>query len=260
MLKSILPLFSVLFLCLVIFTFAANSDVNSPLVHWRLDGDGTDSVGNNDLEIVGSDFVPGMYDQALSLDGSGAHAVDEDGADYINGLDAITVAMWIKSNQIGTDKGFFICNEPAGNDRDLCIRYDVSGSLGGGGNVIKTGVNAGANKTTLESSVDVQTTEWQHVAIVWSSGEQMKLYIDGIQDEPSFNEPAIGDTLSSFTKVIVGKGGKDQAGGWDGLIDDIYVYEEALSDGDIIKVRDGELLSVDASGKLATLWGRMKRD
>ena len=260
MLKSILSLFSVLLLCLVIFTFAANSDVNSPLVHWRLDGDGTGSVGNNDLEIVGGDFVPGVYDQALSLDGSGAHAVDEDGADYINGLDAITVAMWIKSNQTDTDKGFFICNEPVGNDKDLCIRYDVSGSNGGGSNVIKTGVNTGAGKTTLESSVDVQTTEWQHVAIVWTSGEQMKLYIDGIQDEPSFNEPAIGDTLSSFTKVIVGKGGKDQAGGWDGLIDDIYVYEEALSDGDIIKIRDGGLLSVDARGKLATLWGRMKRD
>lgn len=258
--KSIFLSFSVLFLCLVIFTFGANSDVNSPLVHWRLDGNGEDSVGNNDLEIVDGDFVAGMYDQALSLDGSGAHAVDEDGADYINGLDAITVAMWIKSNQTDTDKGFFICNEPAGNDRDLCIRYDVSGSNGGGSNVIKAGVNAGAAKTTLESSVDVQTTEWQHVAIVWTSGEQIKLYIDGVQDEPTANEPAIGDSLSSFTKVIVGKGGKDAGGGWDGLIDDIYIYEEALSDGDIIKVRDGELLSVDARGKLATLWGQMKRD
>jgi hypothetical protein len=257
--KSIFLLLNTLFFCLVIFTFGANSGVDSPLVHWSLDGNGEDSVGNNDLEIVGGDFEDGKYNQALGLDGSGAYAVDEDGADYINGLEAITVAMWIKSNQTDTDKGFFICNDPAGNDRDLVIRYDVAGSLGGAANVIKTGVNTVEGKTTLESSAGVQVTEWQHVAIVWSTGEQIKLYIDGVLDEPTANEVAIGGELSSFTKIIVGKGGKDQSGGWDGLIDDVYIYDEALSDEDIVKVRDSTALSVDASGKLAALWGQMKR-
>jgi hypothetical protein len=229
-------------------------------VHWKLDGDGSDSVGNNNLEIIGGDFDDGFHDQALSLDGSGAHAIDEDGADYINGLEEITIAMWIKSNQTSTDKGFFICNDPAGNDRDMCIRYDVSGSLGGGANLIKTGVNTGEGKTTLESSNDIQTTDWQHVAIVWSSGEQLKLYIDGVQNEPTFNEPAIGDALSGFTKVILGKGGKDQSGGWDGLIDDVYIYAETLSEGDIIAVKNGIMLAVDSRGKIATIWGRIKSD
>ena len=259
--KSIFLLLNTLFLCLVIFTFGANSNVNSPLVHWKLDGNGEDSVGNNDLEIVGGDFDAGKYDQALSLDGSGACAVDEDGADYVNGLEAITVAMWIKSNQTDTDKGFFVGNEPEGSDKFLCFRYDVSGSLGGGANVIKAGVITGEGKTTLESSVNMQITDWQHVAMVWRTGEQIKLYIDGVLDEPSANEAAIGGELSTLTKIIVGKGAKAQdSGGWDGLIDDVYIYDEALSDEDIVKVRDGTVLSVDASGKLAALWGQMKRN
>ena len=258
--KSILISFSILFLCLAVFTFGAQGDVNSPLLHWGMDGNGDDSVGNKDLKIVDGDFVPGVYDQALSLDGSGAHAVDEDGADYINGLDAITIAMWIKSNQIGTDKGFFICHEPEGSDRYLSFRYDSSGSNGGGNSIIKVGMNTDGGKTAFESSNDIQTTEWQHVAMVWESGADIKLYIDGVEDIPTDVEATVNGVTDGLPTVIIGKAAKDAGGGWDGLIDDVYIYEEALSEGDIIKVMDGGVLSVDAGGKLATLWGKIKKD
>jgi hypothetical protein len=256
--RSLFVLFISMFLGLTVLGGNASGDIRNPLVHWALDGDGADSVGNNDLSIEGGDFEAGQYGLALSLDGSGAHAVDEDGADYINGLDALTVAMWIKSNQTDTDKGFFICFEPDGNDRYLCMRYDAAGSNGGGTNIIKTGVNTDQGKTTFESSNGAQTTQWQHVAMVWSSGEQIKLYIDGVQNEPTANEAALGGALSGLTEVIVGRGAKDQGGGWDGLIDDVYIYTEALSAEEIVEIEEGRALSVDAHGKLVTLWGRVK--
>jgi len=248
-----------MFLCLMMLAYSAMAGVRDPLVHWALDGDGADSVGSNDLSIEGGDFEAGKYGQALSLDGSGAHAVDDDGGDYVNGLDAITIAMWVKSNQTSTDKGFFVGNDPNGEDKWLCIRYDVAGSNGGGANVIKAGVITDAGKTTLESSADIQITEWQHVAMVWSTDEQLKLYIDGVEDAPTANEAAIGSSISGFTKLIVGKGAKDTSGGWDGLIDDVYIYPEALSAAEIAEVMTGKALSVDASGKLATLWGQVKQ-
>jgi len=248
-----------LFFCLVILPDIADSDIRHPLVHWALDGDGKDSVGKNDLSIEGGTFENGKYGLALSLDGSGGHAVDDDGGDYINGLDAMTVAMWIKSNQVKTDTGFFIGNAPDGADKHLCLRYDVSGANGGGTNVIKTGVMTGQGKTTLESSNEVQTTEWQHVAMVWSSGQQLTLYLDSKEDTPTANEPAIDGVLFGFSKVIVGKGAKDTGGGgWDGLIDDVYIYAKALSADEIVEIKEGDVLSVDVGGKLATLWGRMK--
>lgn len=238
----------------------AVGDVRNPLAHWGFDGNGKDSVGDKDLKIQGGSFEAGKYGKALSLDGSGACAVDEDGGDYINGLDAITVAMWIKSNEVNTDRGFFICHEPEGSDKFLCIRYDKAGANGGGVNVIKAGVITDQGKTTVESSNEVQTTEWQHVAIVWCSSEQIQLYINGVLDKPTANEPPIGGKLSGLTKVIIGRGAKDQAGGWDGLIDDVYIYGEALSGEDIKKIMEGKALSVDASGKLATVWGKIKND
>ena len=257
--RLLVLLCTAMFLCSMILAGSAAGDVRNPLVHWALDGDGTDSVGNNHLSIEGGDFEAGKYDQALSLNGSGAHAADDDGGDYVNGLDAITIAMWVKSNQTDTDKGFFVGNDPEGSDRFLGMRYDVAGSLGGGTNVIKIGINTDAGKTTYESLGDVQITEWQHVAMVWSSDEQLKLYIDGVEDEPTANEVAIGGSISDFTKLIVGKGAKDADGSWDGLIDDVYIYAEALSAEEIAEVMEGRALSVGARGKLATLWGRVKQ-
>jgi hypothetical protein len=252
-------LYVAMLLCSMILVCSAVGGVRDPLVHWALDGDGADSIGNNDLSIEGGDFETGKHGQALSLDGSGAHAVDEDGADYINGLDAITIAMWVKSNQIGTDKGFMMGIDPEGSDRYLSFRYDAAGSLGGGSSIIKCGVNTGQGKTTYESANDTQITEWQHVAMVWSSGEQIKLYIDGEEDQSTANEAALAGELSDFTKIIIGKGAKDTSGSWDGLIDDVYIYPEALSAGEIAEVMTGKALSVDAGGKLVTLWGKLKQ-
>lgn len=257
MLKSIY-LSTSIFLCLIVISANSFSDLKNPLVHWALDGDGRDSVGSSDLFIEGGDFEEGKFGQALSLDGSGAHAVDEDGAEYMNGLDNITIAMWVKSNQINTDKGFFICVDPEGSDRYMCIRYDLSGSNGGGTNIIKAGVNTDQGKTAFESSNDAQTTDWQHVAMAWESGADMKLYINGAEDVATNVEAAVGGELAALTKVIIGKGAKDQGGGWDGLIDDVYIYPEALSADDIAMVMEGKALSVKSTGKLVTLWGHIR--
>jgi len=257
--KSLFILFVFGSLCLAVFAGSAGSDVHSPLVHWTLDGNGEDSIGNNDLTIEGGSFDNGKYGLALSLDGSGAHAVDDNGADYLNGLEAVTVAVWIKSNQVNTDKGFFTCIDPDGKDKALNIRYDVAGGSGGGVNVIKTGVKTISGGVALESSNDVQTEDWQHVAIVWSRGEQITLYINGVEDKPTFNDDALDEEVTGLTKVILGKGAKAiETNGWDGLIDDVYIYAEALSADEIVMVKEGVALLVDAFGKLVTQWGQMK--
>ena len=76
------------------------------LGYWPLDeADGktaADSSGNeNDATLQGNGVKwnpnGGRLGGALAFDGSGDAAEDENGADYINGLTAITVAVWVKS-------------------------------------------------------------------------------------------------------------------------------------------------------------------
>jgi hypothetical protein len=147
---------------------------------------------------------------------------------------ALTLALWVKSDVTGTDKGVFISEDPSsGSDNILALRYDAAGGNGGGTNVIKASVNVSGTSGNYESAQNVQTTSWQHLTLTWSSGNQLALYIDGNLDTPTFNSSARTGTLSNATKLLIGKGTKDASAGWDGQIDDVRLYDRVLSQAEI---------------------------
>ncbi len=185
-------------------------------------------------------WVDGIVGVALEFDGAGDRVVDDTAAAYLNGLDAITVCMWIKSDVVGTDKGFIDGEDPDGSDNVVTMRYDSSGANGGGSDVLKMAVTSTEGEQQLESSNDAQTTDWQHVAMVWSSGQQLRFYINGVLDVPTDNQPATTGTTTGCTKLIIGAGGKDAGGGWDGLIDDVRIYNKVLTAEEITEVMRGE--------------------
>ncbi|MBN2314106.1 MAG: LamG domain-containing protein [Sedimentisphaerales bacterium] len=164
---------------------------------------------------------------------------------YLNGLDAISFGAWIKSNVVGSDSGCVIFANPAGNDqRDF--RYDAAGGSGGGTNVIKFGVSTEEGSHENESASNVQTTEWQHVMVTWASGQTAKLYVNGVLNNLSYEADVISGTTTGYTDVIIGRGGKDTGGSWDGLIDDVRVYEVALTAQQVQTVMNGgDLPAVD---------------
>jgi hypothetical protein len=216
------------------------------LVHWKFDeGSGIiayDSSGNgrNGTLEGNPEWVEGKIGGALDFDGNGDRVVDEDAENYLNGLDALTVCIWIKSDIVPTDKGFIICEEPDGGDQIITMRYDASGANGGGTSLLKMAVVAPNDEQQLESSSNLQVTEWQHVAMVWSRGEQLKLYVNGVQDTPVVNEAPRDVSTSDVTKLIIGQGAKDAGRGWDGLIDDVRIYDEALTEIEILVAMTGE--------------------
>jgi hypothetical protein len=161
--------------------------------------------------------------------------LDDDAENYLNGLDALTVSMWIKSNVTNTDKGFLICSDPAGSDDIVTMRYDKAGASYSGTDVMKMGLTSTGGEQQLESSSGVQVTEWQHVAMTWSSGQPIRFYINGVEDTPSGRHDGMVGTITGNSKLIIGKGGKDDGAdeGWDGMIDDVRIYNIALSAAEI---------------------------
>ena len=222
------------------------------LVHYNFDeGAGIvagDSSGlGNDGAFSGtatwaSDEIGGW---AGAFDGGVGEVRNDSVSADLNGLSALSFGAWIKSNAIGTDAGVIIFADPAGNDqRD--IRYDSAGSSGSGTNVIKYGVATEEGSHENESASNVQTTQWQHVMVTWTSGEAAKLYINGVLDTPTNEDNIIGGTTSGYTTLIVGRGGKDSGGSWDGLVDDVRVYEVALTAAQVQTVmNDGDIPVVD---------------
>jgi len=159
-----------------------------------------------------------------------------DANNLLNGLGGLTVSIWVKSDVTGTDKGFISCEVPEGQDQIITMRYDVAGATHGGTNVMKMGLATTGGELQLESSSNVQTTDWQHLVMTWSSGQVIRLYIDGFEDTPTGTSEATTGTITGVTALIVGKGGKDENAdqGWDGLIDDVRIYNYPLSDKEVL--------------------------
>jgi len=215
-------------------------DIDPDLLAWWTFDEGSgpiapDATGNErHLDILGgATWEPdGRDGGAMRFDGAaGTSLVDEDGENYVNGLGAVTVAMWIKSDVVGTDSGFFNTRDPGRYDC-LNLRY-VSDAWGGGADntfslFISTTTGASGDDSVLEGPADVQSTDWQHVALTWSDGGELTFYLDGVLQTPTFTWGSPAGTIRNATKVVVGKGEQDAISSWLGLIDDVRLYGREL--------------------------------
>ncbi len=233
------------------FTTVPDIPITDPdlLCWWKFDEGG----GNTAVDWSGHDnhgtlegppqWVDGLVGGALEFGGDGDHIVDTGAGSYLNGLDAVTFCFWIKSNVTGTNSGFLICDTPSGGD-DRDIRYDSAGGDTGGTNCMKYGITTTDANPEDESPSNTQTTEWQHVALVWSSGSQLQLYLNAVLTLSPQPSVAATGTLTGYTQLMVGKGSKDEGGnaGWDGLVDDVRVYNKALTQEEIKEAMRGDPL------------------
>ncbi len=217
------------------------------LAHWAFDeGSGTtalDSSGNGyDGTLQGdTTYVAGKIgSHALSFDGTDDYVLDDDGETYINGISAVTVSLWVKSDLTGTDRGFMIAQDPDDTDTVFGIRYDAAGWAYGGTDLIKAGITTTGGDQQIEGESGMQTTSWQHVAMTWSSGNEIEIFVDGVRNVPNGADAGQSGTVTGATKVIIGKGAKDSGtNSWDGLIDDVRFYSRVLSDTEIAALAAG---------------------
>ena len=67
-------------------------------------------------------------------------ATVKNGKYLINELEAFTIALWVKSDGVNTDKGFISSQKPNKKDDKFSLRYDAVGSKGKGANVITAAI------------------------------------------------------------------------------------------------------------------------
>jgi hypothetical protein len=210
------------------------------IVHWAMDegsGDVANDTSGNDLHgiINGAVYTAVTADGSaacLDFNGFGDHVINTAAGPILNHLDELSVSLWIQSDLVDTDKGFLMFAQST-SDR-YGMRYDAVGGDGGGDDVAKYGVMTTGGNEEDESSAGLQTTAWQHLVLSWKSGGGIKLYVNGALDIPSSDKGPVSGTLTGYTRILLGKGGKDSAAdaGWDGRIDDVRVYGKALSEGE----------------------------
>lgn len=218
------------------------ADLYGLILHWKLDETegltAADSSGRGlDGTASGVKFAAGQIDGAYEFDGSSSRIDHPTIGDQLNGLEAVTVMMWIKSDKVDEDRGLFITANPNGSDDRLGMRYDKDGFTAGGERLIKASISTSEGNVSIESSDNVQTSQWQHLALVWKSGENLLLYIDGELDKLAAQSRALNGTINNVGLLRLGIGAKSRT--WDGLMDDFRIYNRALCGDEIRRIHGG---------------------
>lgn len=223
---------------------ASHADIITGLTgHWKFEEvNGTspdfttpDSTGNGytgDLTgLTASDLVGGVDGNALDFTGSGNYVTADLDDDLPDGNEARTIAMWVKANSTdGFDRVFAVGNSPLdnGSTTDFTIENHEGSPFvyfkHRGGNI---------------RYPDVPIGDWFHLVFVVPSGaincDDALVYIDGDlkSGTASYAGHVVLDTDTGGGILRIGVRGTDGAASFNGLLDDVRVYNRALSQDDI---------------------------
>lgn len=212
------------------------SAINDPIAHWKFDdGAGTtafDSAGSNDGTLVnGPIWTGGINDGALDFDGVDDYVdCGQDSSLDITG--PITVSCWVKTDQTVIAK--------------LVAKWDASLSDGDpkqrayvlGLNVYRVGeasFHLSSDGLTYSgfsaSSSLVNNAKWHHLTGVYD-GSNISIYVNGILEDSNL----YSDGIFSAPDENVYIGTEDEgvyAAMFDGAIDDVRIYDRALSASEV---------------------------
>ena len=201
---------------------------NGLVGYWAGEGNANDSSGNgNDGTLQnGATTAPGKVGDAFSLDG-----VDDfvkiDNPDVLGTTDILTIGAWVKFDSYPFQQStIYVENNPVGlgpGDVRNHLRVGSSGRL----EYDQYPPTGG----WISSITVIQLNTWYHVAAV-QNGNNRKLYINGVLDA----EDNAAETYSGAnpTQTLIGAfpfpGGTYYV---DGLIDEVGVYDRALTASEI---------------------------
>ncbi len=218
----------------------------NPIVHWEFEGNANDSSGNSYHGNVNGDptYIAGMFGQAIELDG------DED---YITHDLALpiqegTLMQWVKPNQLRQMVSYYegAANEPYMSDNEdlLEIHISIRDTEGHWSFWYHDGAGNGARASVmpLSSSTLAQAGVWTHVAMTWDRAGDWSVYING--SRCFYTDITDKDFRSNTgTYHLIGRGrkvyGYNDAFPWDGAIDDVRIYDKALSSEQILTIMSG---------------------
>ena len=186
------------------------------IIRWHLDGNGDDEKGVKDLNTF--NFAYSSTDQkegthCLLLDGSG---VSTGNGDHSLANDAVTLLMWlyVDASVTGTPNALRYVNNG--------IKYDTSS------NVFQAYIGT---DNVATSSKSFARDQWHHVVLTFDGSlDTLNLYVDNTGPATATSTDSI-DNLGNEWFVGSNWGGSPEF--WVGMIDDVVIYERALSDAEV---------------------------
>jgi hypothetical protein len=202
----------------------------NPLIAWyKLDGNAVDSSGHgNDGTAYGDPNwgTAGQIGTAIDLNGVNDY-IDCSNDVSLDITDAITLAAWVKTRD---------CNNS--EDNEYVAKGDTSYA-------IKHKSNNNIEFFIYDSGVwytawyDVHVVNfnnvWHHLAGTYD-GSELKLYVDGALEATTAH---IGSIATTTYNLNIGRNTQYPDRLYNGLIDDVRIYDRALSQAEIVTIKGG---------------------
>lgn len=200
------------------------SKINKPIAHYKFD-EGYGTVVNNSGSIgstINGTFGPGTSAPTW-VTGKSGKGLSFDGNDYvwlgnqsILSPNNITISSWFKVNADGT----IIRNRTYG--------YNLRTS----GNKVVAGLYENSNnQIQISSTMNINDNKW-HQATMTYNGTALKLYIDGVYNN-STNGTGTNAIYYVEKAIAIGRDADNPSNHFNGLIDEVKIYNYALSEDEI---------------------------
>jgi hypothetical protein len=202
----------------------------SLIAHWRFDDPAEDGVldssgrGHHGTCSACPELVPAVHGGGYRFTAARRQIIVVPDAPDFRGV--YTITAWIRPTPTAEQKALMSkpFGDGIGNSWQLEVLGDDRVSLSGG------------SPHSLASPDPIAPGEWHHLAGSWD-GHEKELFIDG-------DKVAEVDATLEYDGHAIYLGG-DQNGGeevlhWDGVLDDLRVYDRELSNSEIGDLADGE--------------------
>lgn len=225
--------------------------------------------GNNGVwqntDTEGLSYTTGQIGGAVSLRGNGDDYFVIPSIPQIDGIEptpagtavlgvGITVSAWmyVDENAPSGYKGVFKSREVT----DLSSAGEQSGQDWGlaweGGDHIDARISGSQSDSNADS---ITRNQWHHVAMVWGNVDSEAafippsqiVYVDGVRQDALIEDTGIWQIISSGSWLI----GEDTCCGGreiNGLLDDLAMFDVAMSDAQISTLYNNGLQGIDAAG------------
>lgn len=244
-----------LILCLIAGIFTARAELHEGLVaYWPFDTVNVDTtpdlVSGQHLylyNLTETNLVAGRYNQALSFDGVSQFAAlnySQHPKLPVSQAPAFTITLWVKGSPGQKNRMLF----SEGQTTDRLPLFLMGTHLPGESASVNVMIRDAAKPTldNLTGEATVFDGKWHHVAWVDENGSA-KLYIDGMLDVTPYhyerkrarlNYLAIGALLREPPMYY-----------FQGVIDEVAIWNRALSQSEIPQIMQGDLITALAKKK-----------
>ncbi|NIP22292.1 MAG: hypothetical protein GWN67_00375 [Phycisphaerae bacterium] len=218
-------------------------EVNEPIAHWKLDeGTGSiayDSAGTNDGTIYGAAWASGVIDGALDFDGVDDYVGIPDSSSMRN-LDGssaeYTISLWVNTTQ----QGGLLHDAPTMFDRRATntlsgkLQWPVQIAINEN-DAVRFFIHGDDPSLELNDNYAINDGNWHHIMVTRKNTEYVKIYVDGNLRQSGSTD--LNPSTTEVTTIGVRRTNYDiYRDYFDGTIDDVQIYDGALSDEEVQRI------------------------